>query len=133
MGGTWQLITGGLDPDEIAWQGALREMREEAGLELKDPRLVHPGAFVSSGGTSEKIAIVVGIVDTSKAGGIHGNAGEDENIKTVVMAADEFFRRLREGEITDLKTMVAGYWLIENRARLQAPQKSPPPKKMRGP
>jgi dATP pyrophosphohydrolase len=32
MGGTWQLITGGLEPDEIAWQGALREMREETGL-----------------------------------------------------------------------------------------------------
>jgi dihydroneopterin triphosphate diphosphatase len=32
MGGTWQLVTGGLEPDEIAWQGALREMREETGL-----------------------------------------------------------------------------------------------------
>jgi dihydroneopterin triphosphate diphosphatase len=32
MGGTWQLISGGLEPDEIAWQGALREMREETAL-----------------------------------------------------------------------------------------------------
>lgn len=32
MGGTWQLISGGLEPDETAWQGALREMREETGL-----------------------------------------------------------------------------------------------------
>lgn len=32
MGGTWQLISGGLKSDETAWEGALREMREETGL-----------------------------------------------------------------------------------------------------
>lgn len=32
MGGTWQLISGGLEPGETAWQGALREMLEETGL-----------------------------------------------------------------------------------------------------
>ncbi len=32
MGGTWQLISGGLEPNEVAWRGALREMREETGL-----------------------------------------------------------------------------------------------------
>jgi len=32
MGGTWQLISGGLEPDEIAWQAAIRELREETGL-----------------------------------------------------------------------------------------------------
>lgn len=32
MGGTWQLISGGLESNETAWQGALREMREETGL-----------------------------------------------------------------------------------------------------
>ena len=32
MGGTWQLISGGLEPSEAAWQGALREMQEETGL-----------------------------------------------------------------------------------------------------
>jgi dihydroneopterin triphosphate diphosphatase len=32
MGGTCQLISGGLNPGETAWQGALREMQEETGL-----------------------------------------------------------------------------------------------------
>jgi dATP pyrophosphohydrolase len=32
MGGTWQLISGGLESDETAWQGAIRELREETGL-----------------------------------------------------------------------------------------------------
>ncbi|CAN5542470.1 NUDIX domain-containing protein [soil metagenome] len=32
MGGTWQLVTGGIDAGETAWQAALRELREETGL-----------------------------------------------------------------------------------------------------
>jgi len=32
MGGTWHVISGGIEPDETAVQAALREMREEAGL-----------------------------------------------------------------------------------------------------
>lgn len=36
MGGTWQLISGGLEPNETAWQGALREMREETGLQPQE-------------------------------------------------------------------------------------------------
>ena len=32
MGGTWQLISGALEPNETAWQAALRELHEETGL-----------------------------------------------------------------------------------------------------
>ncbi len=32
MGDTWQLVTGGIDAGETAWQAALRELREETGL-----------------------------------------------------------------------------------------------------
>jgi dATP pyrophosphohydrolase len=32
MGQTWQLVTGGIDEGETAWQAALRELREETGL-----------------------------------------------------------------------------------------------------
>lgn len=113
------LPAGGIPKGETAVQSAVREMEEEQGLELKNTEVIHEGAYVSSGGTSEKIAIVFGTVDMSKAGGIHGLAEEHENIKAVVLKADEFLRRVRAGEITDLKTLVAGYWLAENKDRLQ--------------
>lgn len=116
---TDNLIAGGISKGETAIDAAVRETDEEAGLVLKDPILVHPGAYVSSGGTSEKIAIVAGIVDMKKAGGIHGCADERENIKSTILKADEFIRQVRAGEITDLKTLVAGYWFIENRPALQ--------------
>ena len=116
---TDNLIAGGVAQGEDPVEAARRETREETGLELKDAFLVHPGAFVSSGGTSEKIAIVAGIVDTANAGGIYGCQNEKEDIKAAVMKADEFIRQVTSGEMNDLKTLVAGYWLIENRARLQ--------------
>lgn len=114
---TDNLVAGAIDEDETPLRAAVREMKEEAGLELREPVLVHPGAFVSSGGTSEKVAIVFGFVDTSGAGGVHGNPEEHEDILTVVLPAREFIDRTRRAEITDLKTLVAGYWLAEYRDR----------------
>ena len=35
VGGTWQLITGGIEAGETAWQAALREVREETCLEIE--------------------------------------------------------------------------------------------------
>jgi hypothetical protein len=36
-----------------------------------------------------------------------------------VLPADRFIERVRRGDITDLKTLVAGYWFIENRDRIR--------------
>jgi ADP-ribose pyrophosphatase len=117
---TDNVVAGGIAQNESALDAAVREMKEETGLTLTSPVLVHPGAYVSSGGTSEKIAIVVGIVDSSQAGGIHGNASESEDILTVVMSADHFITRVHSGEISDLKTLVAGYWFAMHRDQLRS-------------
>jgi ADP-ribose pyrophosphatase len=116
---TDNLPAGGMAKGENAIDTAVREMKEETGLDLKDPVVVHPGLYVSSGGTSEKIAIVFGVVDMTKAGGVHGLVSEGESIGTVVLKADEFLRRVRSAEINDMKTAVAGYWLAENRDRIR--------------
>lgn len=115
---TDNIVAGAIDGDESPCDAAVREMKEEAGLELRDPILIHPGAYVSSGGTSEKVALVVGVVDTSEAGGIHGNSEEYEDILTVVLSRQEFLKRARRAEITDLKTLVAAYWLAEGYEQL---------------
>lgn len=117
---TDNVAAGGIAANESAIAAAVREMREETGLELRQPVLVHPGAYVSSGGTTEKIAIVFGFVDAEKADGIHGNVEESEDIRAVVVPADIFIERVRSAEIADLKTLVAGYWFAQNRARFAA-------------
>jgi ADP-ribose pyrophosphatase len=110
------LVAGTIDEGESAIDAAVREMREEAGLELLDPVVIHPGAFVSSGGTSERIVLVFGTVDTRDAGGVHGMGDEQEDILTVVVPARLFIDRVRNADINDLKTLVAGYWFAEFRS-----------------
>jgi ADP-ribose pyrophosphatase len=111
-----QLVAGVIEANESPIDAATREMQEEAGLELRDPVLVHPGAFVSSGGTSERIALVYGTVDTSDAGGVRGT-DENEDALTVVLPAQVFLDRVRTGEIADFKTLLAGYWFAERLKR----------------
>jgi ADP-ribose pyrophosphatase len=110
------LVAGSIGNKETALEAAVREMHEETGLVLSNPVLIHSGAYVSSGGTSEKIALVYGTVDSGHAGGVHGNATENEDILTVVLASKVFIERVRSGEINDLKTLVAGYWFAERQA-----------------
>ncbi len=110
------LVAGAIEDNETALEAAVREMQEEAGLILSNPLLIHSGAYVSSGGTTEKISIVYGTVDTTQAGGIHGSATENEDILTVVLPTKEFIDRVRNGEINDLKTLVAGFWFAERQA-----------------
>ena len=114
------LVAGGIGPEEAAVDAAAREMKEEADLDLREPFVIHPGLYVSSGGTSEKIVLVVGFVDTARAGGVHGNPDELEDIRTVVLSAEQFIDQARNGVITDMKTALAGYWLAEHRARLRS-------------
>jgi ADP-ribose pyrophosphatase len=113
------LVAGAIEPNEDALEAAKREMLEELGLELREARLIHRGAYVSSGGTSEKIIIVLGFVDSSSAGGVHGNPNESEDILTVVQSAERFIERCMNEDITDLKTLVAGFWLAQHRSTLR--------------
>ena len=129
------LPAGMIDKDEDAITAAVREMHEETGVDLKNPRLIHEGAFVSSGGTSERISLVVGIIDASQAGGIHGKPGEGENIKTVVIPANEFIQRAEDGTLLDMKSLVFAFWLDKHRLELKLahdPKVEAPKKKAAG-
>jgi ADP-ribose pyrophosphatase len=110
------LVAGAIDEGEDPIEAAVREMQEEAGLTLHEPRIIHPGAYVSSGGTSEKITLVYGRVDTSGGGGIFGVSTEREETLAVILPSQTFLSRVRGGEINDLKTLVAGYWFAERHA-----------------
>jgi ADP-ribose pyrophosphatase len=111
------LIAGMIDKNETALQAAVRETREEAGLELRDPRVIHRQAYVSPGGTSESVTLVVGTVTAPERESIHGNAAEDEDLRTTLLSARRLMNRVKSGAINDLKTITAAYWLNANQAR----------------
>jgi ADP-ribose pyrophosphatase len=112
------LIAGAIGADESALAAAVRETREEAGLELRRPCIIHDRAYVSPGGTSEAITLVYGEVSAPASEEIHGSAAERENIRTTLLTSRQLMNRIRRGEVHDMKTLLAGYWLMANRARL---------------
>lgn len=117
---TDNLCAGAIAVGESPLVAAVREMKEETGLDLHDPVVIHAGAYASSGGSSEKVVIVFGKVDTGAAGGVHGNPAENEDTLSVVLRAGEFIDRTRRAEISDLKTLVAGYWLADYRRQIRS-------------
>ncbi len=120
------LIAGGIGPGESALEAAVRETREETGLDLRAPAVIHERAYVSPGGTSERITIVYGSVTAPATSEIHGSESEQENIRTTILSSRKLMNRIRSGEIEDMKTIVAGYWLMANRARLRRGQTAAP-------
>ena len=118
--GAWVLETIGgiLEGDETPVDVAVREVREEAGYEVAD--LIKICEFmVSPGFTTERITLFCGRVDTSKVGGVHGVDDEGEDIRVVVLSADEAIDSLGDGRINSTSIIIAIQWLALNRARLR--------------
>jgi ADP-ribose pyrophosphatase len=118
----WQLeiVAGIIDrPGESASEVVHREAKEEAGLVIIGDVLPIHRYLASPGGSTETVALYCGRVDASRAGGIHGLADEQEDIKVVVKSYDEAMALLAADKIDNGFTMVALYWLAANRARLR--------------
>jgi ADP-ribose pyrophosphatase len=118
----WQLeiVAGIIDrPGESAPGVARREAREEAGLTIEGEVLPIHRYLTSPGGSTETVTLYCGRVDSSDAGGIHGCADEQEDIKVIVKSYDETMQLLRTGKIDNGFTIVALYWLAANRDRLR--------------
>jgi ADP-ribose pyrophosphatase len=76
--------------------------------------------FVSPGGTSERISLFCGKVDASQAGGTHGLTEEDEDIRVVVMSADEAIAQMQVGAIKSAAPIIALQWLMLHRDQLRS-------------
>ena len=120
--GPWQIeaVAGVMDGEgDSAEETVRREAVEEAGLELR--RVVHACDYLASaGGTSERIAVYVGEVDSEGAGGIHGLPDEGEDIRVEVVPFGEAMRRLESGRILAAHTVIALQWLALHRDGLRS-------------
>lgn len=115
------IIEAGERPDDVA----RREAREEAGLEVSD--LIEACEyFVSPGGATERCRVFIGRVDAAGAGGVHGLAGEGEDIKVHVMSLGAALELIPQGRLRVASTLIAVQWLALNRETVRARFLGPP-------
>ncbi len=106
-----ELPAGMIDIDESPEACARREAMEETGQNaatLTRIALFHP----SPGGSSERVHVFYGQVPLHRnVPETAGLASEDEDIRILLIPANEAFTRLHSGEFEDAKTIIALQWL----------------------
>ena len=113
-----EIVAGIIDPGETPEDVVRREAVEESGCPLQD--LVPICEYlVSPGGTSERITLFCGQVDASQAGGFAGLVDEDEDIRVLVVPADEAMAQIQAGRIRAAAPIIALQWLQLNRDQLR--------------
>jgi len=117
--GPWliECVAGVIEDGESEQEVAGRECEEEAGCSIEQLQLISH-YYVSPGGTSEHCSLYCGFVDSSGVAGIHGLPDENEDIRVMVVDAEEAYAWVREGRIRSSATIIALQWLELNQARL---------------
>ena len=116
----WQIeiVAGVVEPDETPENVARRETEEEVGVGLSR---IHPigQSLVSPGCSDEDMALFCGEIDSRGVGGIHGLAGEGEDIRAFSLPWNEALTLLNEGRLTNFPIVLAMQWLALNREALR--------------
>ena len=113
-----ECVAGMIEPGETDEQVALRECVEEAGCEV-GKLLPMYRYYVTPGGSTEYCSLFCGLVDSKGVGGIHGLAGEHEDIRVMVVDAEEAYAWLDQGRIQSSATIIALQWLQLNQHLIQ--------------
>lgn len=112
-----ELVAGMVEDGESPEEVAIRETEEEAGCAFKKLIPIH-SYLVSPGGTSERIHLYCGLLDSEGVGGIHGLEHENEDIRLVVVPFEQAWSWVESGEIDNAAAIIALQWLKMNRDSL---------------
>jgi len=112
--GPWlkEIIAGMIDTDETPEQVAIREAKEEAGLELQGLKLV-ANYLASPGSSTEEVFVYFAETDLSSAGGVYGLDSEDEDILTHVVSAKDAIKMLETREVRNALSIIALQWFSQ--------------------
>ena len=119
-GGPWllEIVAGMIEAGETAEEVVKREGIEEANCAISDLIPLYDYC-VSPGGTTERIVLFCGRVDTTHAGGVHGVSEEGEDIKVHVVSLDQALDLLRLGRLNSASVIIALQWLALNKAQVR--------------
>ncbi|MBA0168626.1 MULTISPECIES: ADP-ribose diphosphatase [Pectobacterium] len=114
----FELVAGMIELGESHEDVARREAQEEAGLRVGRCRPII-NYLASPGGTSERLAVMVGEVDTRTAKGIHGLADENEDIRVHVVSREQSYQWVEEGIVDNAASVIALQWLALHHEELK--------------
>lgn len=114
----FELVAGMIEPGESHEEVARREAQEEAGLRVGRCRPII-NYLASPGGTSERLAVMVGEVDTRTAQGIHGLADENEDIRVHVVSREQSYQWVEAGIVDNAASVIALQWLALHHEELK--------------
>ena len=117
--GPWalDLVAGLIDDGESVAHAAIREAKEEAGVELN--QLISICEYFSSpGGSSEKISLYCALVDLANLEeGIFGL--ESEDICRIILDRTQAEDAIKKGQINNAMSIIAIQWLSLNLDKLR--------------
>jgi len=112
-----EIVAGMLEDNEDPELLVKREAKEEANCDIQ--KLIPICNYYSSpGGTSERVYLYCGLVDSTGIGGVCGLKAEDEDILAHVVAFDDAIKLLAQGKIDNAASVIALQWLIINKQSL---------------
>ncbi|MEW2738478.1 ADP-ribose diphosphatase [Providencia sp. PROV130] len=112
-----EAVAGMIEPNESPEEVIRREAIEEAGLIIG--RTEKAVSYLSSpGGTTERMHVFIGEVDSSHAKGVHGLASENEDICVHVVSREQAYQWVEDGTIDNAATVIAIQWLQLNQQKL---------------
>lgn len=119
--GPWclEVVAGMIEPGETTEAVARRELQEEA--DVTPSRVEYICEYMASpGGCDERLYLYCALADLSgRDGDINGLEEEAEDIRLLILPADDVFSELYSGRFNNAATLISLQWLQMNRARLQ--------------
>ncbi len=114
--GPWllEIVAGLIEAGETAAEVARREAIEEAGCTVID-LLPISSFYTSPAKASQRTHLYLGRVDSIGAGGIHGLAYEDEDIRVVCFPAEEAIALAEQGRTDSAWPLIALLWFARHR------------------
>lgn len=108
-----ELVAGVVEAGETYEDVAQRESQEEAGC-VPSKLIPICNYWVSPGGTSERVALYCGLINSEGVGGLHGLDDEHEDIRVHNVRFDEAYEAVESGIINNAATIMALQWLKIN-------------------
>ena len=109
---TLEIVAGCIENNSTRVATAVQEVDEEIGYKIHPSQLEYIGkCYPSPGGTSERIFLYA--VDVTQSDQVHAGGGLDheaEDIQIEELEYDQVYKKIKNGEICDAKSLLAFNW-----------------------